>query len=147
MSASPDTAVLLFDGECNLCNYAVDFVIRNERRPWLKFAALQSATAKSLLDARLGAAESQALRAPDHGQGPGTVVLVQGEHVWLRSTAILHLAPTLRWPWRLLWLGWLLPRPLRDALYRFVAARRYAWFGKRDTCRIPTADERARFLD
>lgn len=146
ISPSP---VLLFDGVCSLCNAAVDFVMRHERRADVKFAALQSASAAALLDARVGEGRSQELRAErtDGGHGdPGTVVFIEGDHVYERSTAVLRLARHLRFPWSAVRFGWVLPRIARDALYGFVASHRYAWFGKKDACRIPTPDERARFL-
>lgn len=145
----PSPNVLLFDGVCSLCNSVVDFVIRNERHGTVKFAALQSEGARELLDARLGVERSRALRAerPDGSHDdPGTVVYVEGERVWERSTAILRMARHLRWPWRALLIGWILPRFVRDALYGYVARHRYAWFGKKESCRIPTPEERARFL-
>ncbi len=141
---------MLFDGVCSLCNSVVDFVIQHERPgSGVTFAALQSEQARALLDARVGADRSRALRAEradGSSDDPGTVVLVHGEAVYERSTAILHLARSLRWPWQLLRLGWLLPRFARDALYDYVARNRYAWFGKKESCRIPTPEERSRFL-
>lgn len=146
----PKPAILLFDGVCSLCNGVVDFVIEHERAgAGVKFAALQSDGARELLDPRVGAERSRELRAerPDGGaDDPGTVVLVLGDAVFERSTAVLHLATFLRWPWRLVQVGWLLPRFVRDALYEWVARHRYAWFGKKEACRIPTPEERARFL-
>lgn len=145
----PESPVLLFDGVCSLCNAVVDFVIRHERRGDVKFAALQSESAKELLDARVGAARSKELRA-ERADGalsdPDTVVFVEGDRVYERSTAALRLARHLHFPWNAVRVGWLLPRFARDALYGFVARHRYAWFGKKDACRIPTPEERARFL-
>lgn len=147
---NPQPATLLFDGVCSLCNGVVDFVIAHERAgSSVQFAALQSTSAKGLLDPLVGETKSRELRAerPDGGSDdPGTVVLVVGDHVYERSTAALHLASRLRWPWRLVQVGWVLPRFVRDAMYGYVARHRYAWFGKKEACRIPTPDERARFL-
>lgn len=103
--------------------------------------------------AREGAAD--ALPAPGVAGGadadPGTVVLeetVAGgvPHVYRRSDAILRTLVSLGGAWRLMAVFFLLPRPLRDALYRWVARHRYAWFGRRDSCRLPTAAEKSRFL-
>ena len=150
-AVTPSSPVLLFDGVCSLCNGVVDFVMRHERRglPPLAFAALQSESARTLLDDRVGPERSRSLRAEraEGGHGdPGSVVLIVGDRVYERSTAALHLARYLRWPWQAARLGWVLPRPGRDLLYEWVARHRYAWFGKKDACRIPTPEERARFL-
>lgn len=144
-----ESPVLLFDGVCSLCSAIVDFVIRHERRHDVKFAALQSASAKGLLDARVGAQRSEALRAERAGGGhgdPDSVVFLEGDRVYERSTAALKLARHLQFPWSAVRVGWVVPRFVRDALYGFVARHRYAWFGKKDACRIPTPQERARFL-
>ncbi len=126
--------MLLFDGVCNLCNGAVDFVLRHERAPTLRFAALQSAAGVELLRAhRL----SEALE---------TMVLVEDGRVSVQSTAALRAARHLRAPWSWAYALLILPRPLRDAVYRIVARNRLRWFGERETCRVPTPELRARFL-
>lgn len=126
--------MLLFDGVCNLCNGAVDFVLRHERAPTLQFAALQSVAGIELLRA--------------HGVAPAleTMVLVEPGRVSVRSTAALRVARHLRapWSWAFAWL--IVPRPLRDLVYRVVARNRLRWFGERETCRVPTPELRARFL-
>lgn len=138
--------VLLFDGVCAMCNATVDFILRSEHDHELRFAALQSDAAATLLAERLDQASVRALREGQSGD-PDTLVLLDDDRVLVRSTAVLAVAAHLRWPWRAAWVGWLMPRVLRDALYRFVAARRYAWFGKKEACRIPTPEQRARFLE
>lgn len=147
----PASPVLLFDGVCSLCNGVVDFVIRNEREGLapVTFAALQSESARRLLDEAVGTERSRELRAERAGESQdddlGTVVFLEDGHTYERSTAALRLARHLRWPWRLVRVGWVLPRVFRDGLYALVAKNRYAWFGKKEACRIPTPDERARF--
>ena len=132
-----DPAVMLFDGHCNLCNHAVDFVLTREATPSLRFASLQSDVGRALL-ARHGV-------APPDGD-PDTVMLVEEGRVWTHSDAALRIAARLRMPWRAIsWFGWV-PRALRDAVYRFVARNRYRWFGRRDTCRVATPAEKQRFL-
>lgn len=132
-----DHPVILFDGVCGLCNRTVDLLLRHDRRGRLRFAAQQSPAGQALL-AR-------------HGLPPDALaylVLVENGGVATRSTAVLRIGRLLGGGWAgLAALGYLVPRPLRDALYDFVARRRYAWFGRRADCRVPTADERARFLD
>ena len=132
-----DHPVILFDGVCTLCSRTVDFLLRHDRRGHLRFAAQQSPAGQALL-ARHGLPAAALDR----------LVLVESDRVTTRSTAVLRIGRLLGGGWAVLaTLGYVMPRPLRDALYDFVARRRYAWFGQRAACRAPTADERARFLD
>ena len=126
-SVVPDESVLIFDGVCKFCNNSVQLILRNERAPLLRFAAAQSATGAALL-AHFGL----------KGIAGDSVVLIEQGQAYRKSDAALRLIPYLRWPWQCLRAGWLLPRFLRDWLYDGFAARRYTWFGKSDTCMIPT---------
>lgn len=128
-----DRAVILFDGVCNLCNAWVDFVVRHDVDGKYRFAPLQSDVANDLLRG-----------AP--ADLPDSIVLVEGKDVWVRSTAALRVARGIGLPWSLAYVFILVPRPVRDAVYDWVARHRYRWFGRRDTCRVPTPEERARFL-
>jgi predicted DCC family thiol-disulfide oxidoreductase YuxK len=128
--------VVLFDGVCNLCNAAVQFVVRRDRKARFRFAALQSGAAAELLAA-----------AGWHGPRPDSVALVAGGRVLWKSSAALAVARRLGWPWPLLGLFAVVPRPLRDLVYDFVARRRLRWFGRQETCMVPTKELRARFLD
>lgn len=76
-----------------------------------------------------------------------SIVLVAGGEVYLRSDAVLQIARVLGFPWHLAAVGAVIPRKWRDALYDWIASNRYGWFGRRETCRVPTASERARFLE
>ena len=127
--------VVLFDGVCNLCNGAVNFVIDRDPESYFKFAALQSDEGQAVLDA-VGAADS----------GLSSIVLVEEGQAYRQSTAALRIARKLSGAWPLLYLFILVPRPLRDLVYDWIANNRYDWFGKRDQCRIPTPDLQARFL-
>jgi len=131
-----EPAVVLFDGECNLCNGAVQFLLRRDPRGRLRFASLQSPAAARRL---AGARAPQPL--------PDSLVLIADGAVHVRSGAALRIAARLRWPWPLLCVLWLVPRPLRDLAYDFVARRRTRWFGRRSSCRVPTPAERGRFLE
>jgi predicted DCC family thiol-disulfide oxidoreductase YuxK len=135
--AASDASVVLFDGVCNLCNGAVNFLIDRDPRGELRFAALQSPAAVALLRS-LG-------HAPPSPE-PDSILLVEDGRVYERSTAAIRIARHLGGAWRLLAVLVVVPRPLRDAVYRFIAAHRYRWFGKADTCRIPTPELQARFL-
>jgi predicted DCC family thiol-disulfide oxidoreductase YuxK len=128
--------VILFDGVCNLCNGFVQFVIERDPDGRFQFAALQSAAARRVLTA--------------HGTlspVPDSVVLVEEGRVFTGSTAALRIVRGLRFPWTLAGALLAIPRPLRDWIYRFVARRRYRWFGKREHCMVPTSALRSRFLD
>lgn len=140
-------AVILFDGTCNLCDRAVQTVLDLERDHSLKFTALQSEPGRALLEASTTPENAQRLREGTRGDGdPDTVVLVEDGVLYTHSTAALRIARHLRWPW-----GWaaafvIVPRPLRDVVYRWVARNRYRWFGRGESCRVPTPELRARFL-
>ena len=107
------TSVILFDGVCNLCNGAVQFVIKRDRSARFRFAALQSAAAAPLLGA---AGSRQAL--------PDSIVLVEDGRVWTRSTAALRIARGLSFPWSAAYALIAVPRPVRDWVYDLVARNR-----------------------
>ena len=136
----PAPATILFDGVCNLCNGFVQFVIRHDARGQFRFAALQSAAGQALL-----AAHAQPL-TPAALANPVSVLLVADSRVYSHSAAVLRIAGLLGGVWRLAAVGWLLPGPWRDALYRFVARHRYRWFGRQESCWLPTPALKARFL-
>jgi predicted DCC family thiol-disulfide oxidoreductase YuxK len=141
------TRVILFDGTCNLCDRALQFVIDRERDHDLKFAAIQSDGGRELLEAKASAEQARTLREGVTGDGdPDSVVLIDGDRVYTHSSAALRIAGHLRWPWSWLRLLVVVPRPIRDVVYRWIARHRYRWFGKADACRVPTPELRARFL-
>jgi len=120
--------VVLFDGACNLCNGAVRFVGGHDRAGRFRFAALQSEAAVELL------------RGREPGSTPGepeSLVLVEGAQVYTHSDAALRIARGLDGAWPLLGILVLVPRPVRDAVYRFVARHRYRWFGRAAACPVP----------
>lgn len=144
---SHDGPVVLFDGVCNLCNAAVQFMIDRDKASALRFAPIQSDVAKELLEGSMGSAKAQAIRDGATGDGdPDTIVLVDGKQAWTHSGAALRIARRLSFPWSWLYAGILVPWPIRDWVYRYIARNRYRWFGKSDTCRIPTPELKARFL-
>lgn len=129
-------SVLIFDGVCNLCTASVQFILRHEAAPSLRFAPLQSPAGERLLRERgLDPAQIQ------------TLVLIEDGTAFVKSAAALRLARHLRLPWRLLRLAWIIPRALRDRIYAVVATHRYRWFGRRKSCLIPTSEVAARFLN
>ena len=130
--------VVLFDGVCNLCNRSVHFILDRDPTAQFRFASLQSAEGGALLTS-LG----HALPAGD----PESVLLVEDGKVYERSTAALRIARKLKGPWKLAYAFIVVPRPLRDFVYKWIARNRYRWFGKsEDACRLPTKALKARFL-
>ncbi len=127
--------MVLFDGWCNLCNGWVEFVLRIDKEGVVRFSPLQSEAGRTLLEG--------AGLPTDTGD---TVVLIDGSSAWTESGAALRVARLLPWPYRLLYALVVLPRPIRDAVYRLVARNRYRWFGRRTECRVPSPEERERFL-
>jgi len=125
--------VVLFDGVCNLCNASVLFVIDRDPGGRFAFAPLQSGVAARLL-AHRGYGETSL----------GSVLLLEGGRVYERSTAALRVARRLGGWWPLLYAFIAVPRPIRDAVYDWIARNRYRWFGKEEACRIPTPELRSR---
>ncbi len=139
--------VVLFDGVCNLCNGTVQLILDHERTPSLRFAALQSDVAKELLAQAFDAEEVTRLVRGSNGEGdPDSVVLIEGGRGYTRSTAALRILRHLRAPYRWLSVLVVVPRAVRDAVYRWIGRNRYRWFGKAEACRVPTPELRARFL-
>ena len=128
--------IVVFDGQCLLCNGWVQFLLRHDQSQRIRFASIQSAVGQQLL-ARAG------LRV----EGLQTLLVIDGERSWQHTAAILRVLHALGWPWRLAWVGWLVPAPLRDALYRWVARNRYRIWGRSATCMLPAPEHRARFLE
>jgi len=131
-----DKPILLFDGVCNLCNGSIQFVIEHDPEGAFRFAPLQSAAAERLLD-----------EVGFHDYDFDTFVLVDGDDYYTKSEAALRVASELEFPWSLAGVFRVAPRPLRDAVYDIVASHRYAVFGKKAQCMIPSPDVRERFIE
>lgn len=125
--------VIFFDGVCHLCNGFVDAIINRDKNHRYVFAPLQGETAASLLS-------SQERAHLD------TVIYFEKGQLYDESTAIIKILTGLGGAYVVFRLAWLLPKIVRDYLYRFVAKNRYAWFGKNDLCRIPLPEEKAYLL-
>jgi predicted DCC family thiol-disulfide oxidoreductase YuxK len=140
-------SLVLFDGKCNLCNGAVQFIIDHERAPNLKFAPLQSELASERLTQAIGTEATRALVLGANGEGdPDSIVVIEGGKAYTHSTAALRLASHLTAPWRWAFVFYIVPRFIRDVVYRWIARNRYRWFGKTESCRVPTPELRARFV-
>ena len=129
-------SIILFDGVCNLCNKSVQFVLKHDRLKTFMFASLQSAAGQALL---------QQYNLPL--QGFDSFVLIQDEKVYLKSTAALKVAKQLNGPVQLLYGFIIIPAVIRNSVYNLIAKNRYKWFGKKDSCMIPTNALKARFLN
>lgn len=139
--------LLLFDGVCNFCNGAVLFIVDRDPSERFVFAALQSDVGVQTLRAHHLVENEPSPTAGGGEPDLDSIVLVEGDRAYTRSTAALHVAKGLKWPWPVLYYAFIwLPAPLRDAAYSYFARHRYAWFGKSDQCRIPTPELRRRIL-
>lgn len=128
-----DRQIIFFDGVCNLCNAFIDFLIKRDRDQIFAFAPLQGETAR------------QKLPEEKNAQLASVVLWNQGE-LLEKSDAALMILQQLGGLWWLMRVFWIVPSFLRDLVYDFVAGNRYRFFGKRETCRLPTSAEKARFL-
>ena len=127
--------IIFFDGVCNLCVGAIQFVIHRDRGQKFSFASLQSDFAKNKLrDFNLA------------GQ-MNTIVVLINNRVYVKSDAALEIARYLNFPWSIFYSLKIFPRSLRDCIYDWIANHRYAWFGRKDTCMIPNQEIAKRFIN
>lgn len=135
LTALKPAPVVLYDGVCNLCDFAVRFILPRDPRGVFRFASLQGNQGKTLAHSAV------------KGDPLESIVLLQDGRVYRYSSAVLRIAGHLKFPWNLLVIFWVIPAPIRDALYRWVARNRYRWFGKQETCLLPRPEWKSRFLD
>ena len=138
-NSRPDSSahdrIVFFDGVCGFCNSSVNFLMSHDLRRRLKFAPLQGKTAALLLPAVMV-------------ENLDSLVFLSAGRMYVRSAAVVRILRTMGGGWILAsWLLWLCPLPLRDLGYRLIAAVRYRLFGKKESCRLPTAEERGLILD
>lgn len=127
--------IVVFDAQCLLCNGWVQFLLRHDHKGRIRFASMQGITGQQLLaDAGLSLNGLQTLLVVDDGRS------------WQHTAAIFRVLHVLGWPWRLAWAGAIVPTPLRDRLYRWVARNRYRIWGRSQVCMIPSAAVAQRFL-
>lgn len=126
-------ALIFFDGVCNFCNSSINFIIRNDKKGYFQFSALQSETAKSYL--------------PNLNQDNiESVILVENGKIYNKSTAALKIARKLDGLWPVLYVFIFLPKFMRDPIYDLIGKNRYKWFGKKNECMIPGPDIKKRFM-
>lgn len=128
-------AIVLFDGVCNLCNGAVQFIIKRDKNNTFKFASLQSASAKRLLADK--AINPTSLHS---------VIFLKGDAVFEKSDAVLEIARLLPGAWRWLYFLKVIPSFFRDWIYTAVAKNRYRIFGKQEQCLLPSPDLKSKFI-
>ena len=132
----PDKPLILFDGVCNLCNTYVQFVIKRDTQNKFLFASLQSETGQNVLKHfELDTTEFK------------TLVLLQDNQIYTKSTGALRVLKQLDGILKFSYIFILVPAPIRDLFYNFVAANRYRFFGKKEYCMIPSPELKARFLN
>ena len=128
--------IILFDGVCNLCNGAVQFIIKRDKKDVFRYAALQSEIGEQLV----------AERGIDTSKVDSIILIEPGRAYYTKSDAALEIGRDFGGLWKALALFTWIPRTFRDAIYDFVARNRYRWFGKKDACMIPTPELQAKFL-
>jgi predicted DCC family thiol-disulfide oxidoreductase YuxK len=131
----PDHPIIVFDAVCVLCSANARFVLKHDRREHFRLASMQGETGAALYR-RFGIDPAD----------PDTIILVEGDTVKRDSDAVLAIYAGLGWPWRVVAILRLVPRFLRDPVYRWIARNRYRLFGKRETCWLPSADQARRVL-
>lgn len=131
-----DNPVILFDGVCNFCNSTVNFTLKRNTRANIRFAPMQSEAGQQLLQRyNLPADDMQSF------------IFIEDGVVYKQSTAALRVCRHLKGLWPLCYRLIIVPRFIRDGIYNWIAGNRYKWFGKKDSCMIPTPEVKARFLN
>lgn len=128
-----DYPIILFDGVCNLCNKWVDFILKRDKKKIFRFVALQSETGRFLIK------KFDVLTEID------SVILIFRNSVFIESDAAIEISKLLPFPFNCVVGFKIIPKNWRDNLYKWIARNRYRWFGKNDTCRIPTMEEKLFF--
>lgn len=130
-----DQPIIIFDGVCNLCEYSVQFIVRHDSQARFKFVSAQSERGKVL----------QRIYGVDTLQD-GTVILLKGDHVYVKSDAAVEIAKDLDGLWRFLYYVKFILKPARDFIYSIISKNRYRWFGKKNECLLPDNNIKERFL-
>lgn len=129
--------IILFDGVCNLCNGAIQFVIKRDKKDMFRYATLQSKIGEQLI----------AERAIDTTKVDSIILIEPGVAYFTKSDAALQISKSFGGGWKLLSIFTWIPKSFRDVIYDLIARNRYNWFGRKDACMIPTPELQAKFLD
>ncbi|WP_031428674.1 DCC1-like thiol-disulfide oxidoreductase family protein [Leeuwenhoekiella sp. MAR_2009_132] len=132
---NPDKKIVLFDGVCNLCNSAITFIIKRDTKDMFRFAPLTSDLGIKLLN-----------KFDIDPEKTDSLILITEEKAFIKSSAALHIARDLSGGWPVLSIFLLLPKFIRNGVYDFIAKNRYNWFGKKESCMIPTPTLKDKFL-
>jgi predicted DCC family thiol-disulfide oxidoreductase YuxK len=135
MEGPNDKKIILFDGVCNLCNSSIIFVIKHDPKDLFRFAPLQSDIGKSLME-----------KHQIDPQETDSIILVDQEKAYTKSSAALRVSRHLSGGYPLLAIFLIIPVFLRNLVYDYIAKNRYKWYGKKDSCMIPTPELKAKFL-
>jgi predicted DCC family thiol-disulfide oxidoreductase YuxK len=128
--------LVLFDGVCNFCNFWIQFALKRDKKGKLIFGSLQGETAQRIL--------------PKYNIDPlviTSVIFIEDGIAYRESTAALKVCRHLDGGWKLLYALIVIPAFLRDSIYKWIGRNRYKWFGKQESCMLPTPDQRQRFVD
>lgn len=136
MTGMSSKYIVLFDGVCNLCNGSVQFIMKRDRKKKFLFGSLQGKTGQEYL---------RKYHLPTDQFH--SFMLIESNVLYTRSTAVLRMLKHLGRGWQVLYVFIFLPQVLRDGVYKLIATNRYRLFGKKDHCKVPTADEKERFLE
>jgi predicted DCC family thiol-disulfide oxidoreductase YuxK len=136
MNDLPDSkAIVLFDGVCNFCNASVNFIIRHDKKDHFRFCPLQSEKGKYLLQ-----------QFNEDTTQFNSLVLIENDKIYKRSAGALKIARRLDGGYSLLYAFMLVPPFIRDGVYNFIAKNRYKWFGKKESCMVPTPEMKEKFI-
>jgi predicted DCC family thiol-disulfide oxidoreductase YuxK len=126
--------IILFDGECNFCDQSVQFIIKRDPKGHFKFASLQSDIGKELLNKH------------NTPEDIDSFVLIEDNNCYFKSSAALRVCKNLKGVWKIPYVLLVIPKPIRDFFYGLISKNRYKWFGKKESCMLPSPEERKRFL-
>jgi predicted DCC family thiol-disulfide oxidoreductase YuxK len=134
-----DKPIIVFDGVCVLCTANARFVLNNDRKGHFRMAAMQDSAGASIMR-----------HAGLDPKDPTSFILLdppsEGGRIWMNSDAVLHMWSQLGWPWRLAMVFRVVPRFVRDPIYKTIARNRYKWFGQREECWVPSPEQASRIL-
>tara|TARA_B100001059_G_C17828303_1_gene582931 strand:+ start:1667 stop:2074 length:408 start_codon:yes stop_codon:yes gene_type:complete len=126
--------IIFFDGVCVLCESSVRYILNNDKKKKFTFSTLQGEYAKKILN-------------PSDINALESIVLFDGKKVYDKSTAVIKICLILGGWYKLFYIAYIIPKSLRDSVYKLIAKKRYKWFGKLDNCMIPNKKIKSRFID
>lgn len=136
MTMTVEKPVIFFDGVCNLCNASVQFAIKHDKNEVFKFTALQGNYAKTILP-----------KFNINLERINTIILVENNQLYTKSSAALRIAKKLNGLWPMLYAFMIIPKFIRDWFYDIIAKNRYKWWGRQESCWVPTPELKQRFYD